>query len=93
MKSLNTSPRIIEYTRLCVKFKLHLRQKDKEEDKIFLYLFDSNLHGLDLWFHLWIWTEEGIQDLDIHLKNLELNRGRKYLYLSRSKGRHVIVNR
>ncbi len=88
MISLNTAPAIRKYNKLIYDFKRYLR-----EYSIYLNLYDQDLNGLDLWFHMWLDAFKGIKDLDLFMTNLEKNYNRKDLYFKRSTGYYKIVNR
>lgn len=86
MITLNTQPAIREMNKLCYEYKRTLKKKE-------LYLFNANLYNLDFGFHKWLKFNKGIKDLNAYLSNIALNTSRKSLYLKRSKGRQIIINR
>ena len=89
MKSLNTQPTDRRYIILVYKFKTYL----KDRYNIKLSKLNSNLYGYDLFFHLWLWAERGIKDLDKHLQEVEDNFNPVNLYNSRGTRGYEVVNR
>ena len=72
--------------KLCYEFKRTLKKKE-------VYLFNANLNGFDFGFHKWLKWNKGINDLNAYLSNIALNTSRKSIYLKRSRGRQIIINR
>ena len=92
MKSLNTPPAIREQLKLIVSFKRWYNQDSNiYTDK--LEPFNANLYGHDMLFNCWLHMSKNIFNLPEYLAKVEKDFNPLDLYLSRSKGRQVIVNR
>ena len=94
MRALNTSLAIREHNRLVYQFNRYINHNNRESGREWRrHPLRMDLKGFESWFKIWLSAMHKINDLNLHLQNIEKNNNLKKLYFQRATGRHKIVNR
>lgn len=94
MKSLNTAPALRERNKKIYQFNLFINHNNQKSGRKWRrHPLNMNLKGFECWFKFWLLSKHKIKDHDLYFQNIESNFDIKNLYLERSTGKYLIVNR